>query len=82
MDLDLLVDWGYDFYASQPAFCYVLAGVLLVLLLWKPAKVVKTALLILILLAILFAAFFMIDSMKVGMQVKEQGIEKMEKSLQ
>jgi len=82
MDIDLLVDWGFDFYAHNQIFCLVAGGVLLILVLWKPLKVLKTAFLVLILLAILYAAFFLIDSMKVGVQVKEHGVQRMEKSLE
>jgi len=81
MDLHQVIDWGFDFYLRYPIFCYVVAGVLLVLILWKPAKVLKTAFLLLILLALLYAAFFLINSMNIGVQVKEQGIQKMEKAL-
>lgn len=81
MDLDQVVDWGVNFYLHYPVFCYVLAGLLLVLILWKPAKVLKMAFLILILLAILYVAFFLIKSMNVGVQVKEHGLQKMEKAL-
>ena len=82
MNFNWIFDWGGDIYARYPIFCYVAAAVLFILLIWKPAKVLKTALLVLILLAILSAAFFLIQSTNVGVQVKEQGLQKMEKSLE
>jgi|GEM_PF-1863486 len=82
MDLSQVINWGVDFFYRYQVFCYVLAGVLLILLLWKPAKVMKTAFLVLILLAVLYFIFLLIDSMQVGVQVKQQGIHKSEKALE
>jgi len=82
MALSRVFDWGFQFYADYPMFCYVAGAVLLLLLLWKPAKVLKAAFLVVVLLTLLYLAFFLVDSMKTGVKVKEQGLDRMEKSLQ
>lgn len=82
MDFQPLIDWGYSFYAQYPLFSYVLAAVLLLLILWKPAKVLKAAILLLVLSLILYVCFYLIGSMNVGMDVKEKAIHRTEKAIE
>jgi hypothetical protein len=79
MDLDLVIAWGSDFFDNYPTFCYVAGGVLLALTLWKPVKALKTILLVVVLLAGLYVAFLLIDSLQIGAKLKGQGIHKSEK---
>jgi hypothetical protein len=82
MDFKQVFAWMRDFYANYPIFCYMAAGILLVLLLWKPVKVLKTALLVFILLVVFSGIFYLIDSMKTGIRIEKQGMQQTEKSLQ
>lgn len=82
MNLHPLFDWCFNFYAQYPIFCYVLAGVLLLLALWKPAKVIKTTLLILVLIVILYVCFNIVNSMMGSMQSKEKAVHRTEKAIE
>lgn len=82
MDSNRMIEWGLNFYSRSPEFCYVVAGILLVLLLWKPLKVLKTALLLSILAAIIAISFYLIDSMDVGRKIKKDAIHRTEKALE
>jgi len=80
--MDLLINWLTDLYYQYPLFCYLLGAVLLLLLIWKPAKLLKFAFLVLVLLGILYVAFTFINSAKTGAKYTKQGIEKSEKGLE
>lgn len=82
MDFHPLFDWCFNFYAQYPIFCYVLVGALLLLILWKPAKVIKTALLILVLIVILYVCINIVNSMMGGMQIKDKAIHRTEKAIE
>lgn len=82
MDFQPLIDWGYSFYAQYQIFCYVLAGILVLLSLWKPFKILKAACLLLTLAVIVYICFYLIDSMNVGMDVKEKAIHRTEKAIE
>ena len=82
MDFQQILDWGYTFYAQYPIFCYILLGVVVLLTLWKPAKVLKTSLLLLVLLVVLYICFFLIGSLNVGMDAKNRAAHKTEKALE
>ena len=82
MDFQPLLDWCFNFYAQYPIFCYVLAGVLLLLALWKPVKVIKTALLVLVLIVILYICITIVNSMMGGMQSKEKAVHRTEKAIE
>jgi hypothetical protein len=82
MDLEHLFDWGYTFYVQYPVFCYVAGGILLLLVLWKPFKVLKSAFLVLVLVAIVYIAFYLIDSMNVGLDVKDKAVHRTEKAIE
>lgn len=78
MDLQPLLTWGHDLYTEYPLYFYLIAGALLLLTLWKPAKMLKRALLLLVLLAVLYVCFFLIDSMRTGVDVKQKAAHRTE----
>lgn len=82
MDLQQLSDWGYTFYVQYPAFCYVAGGIFLLLVLWKPFKVLKSAFLVLVLAAVVSIAFYLLDSMNVGLEVKGKAVHRTEKAIE
>ncbi len=82
MDFHSLIAWAQSLYASYPLYCYLAAGALLLLTLWKPAKMLKNAFLLLILLAVLYVCFFLIDSMKTGVDVKEKAAHRTESQIE
>ncbi|WP_303720178.1 hypothetical protein [Malonomonas rubra] len=82
MDFQPLLDWVYTYYVQYPTFFYVVVGVLLLLILWKPAKVLKTTFLVLVLIFIVYICFYLIGSMNVGMNVKEKAIHRTEKAIE
>lgn len=81
MDFQQLIDWGYSFYAQYPIFCYVVAGILLLVSLWKPFNALKMAFLLLVLATILCLCFYLIDSMNVGMEIKKGASQRTQKEL-
>ncbi len=82
MDLQPLLDWGLSFYHRYPEFCYVAAGVLVLLALWKPFKVLRAACVMLVLAVLVYIGFFLINSMNVGIKVKDKAIHRTEKALE
>ena len=82
MDFQPLFDWTYNFYLQYPTFCYVIGGGMLLLALWKPLKVLKGILLLLLLALILYLCFFMIKSINFSMDVKEKAIHRTEKAIE
>lgn len=82
MDFQPLFDWIYTYYVNYPIFFYVLGGALLLLILWKPAKVLKTTFLILVLVVIVYICFYLIGSMNVGMNVKDKAIHRTQKAIE
>lgn len=82
MDFAPIFDWAINFYSQYPQFCYIVGGILLVLVLWKPAKVLKNALLLLVLLLVVYVAFYMVDSMNFGKKIKEEAIHRTEKAIE
>jgi len=81
MDFQPLFDWTYTFYIQYPIFCYLLAGVLVLLTLWKPVKVLKASCLILVLAGILYICFSLIGSMNAGVNIKEKAINRTEEAI-
>jgi len=82
MGIQTLIDWAHTFFVQYSVFCYVLGGIILLLILWKPAKVLKTTFLILILLIILYACFYLLGIMNLGIDVKDKAIYRTEKSIE
>lgn len=82
MDVQPLLDWCFNFYAQYPTFCYVLAGVVLLLTLWKPAKVIKITLLTLVLIVILYICSSIVTSMQGGANIKEKALRRTEQALE
>ena len=81
MDFSQISDWAITFYRQYPEFCSVVAAILLLLILWKPFKVLKNVLLLLVLAVIVYAAFYLIGSMNVGMDIKNKAIHRTEKAI-
>ena len=82
MDFELLIDWANSFYQQYPIFCYVLGGALLLMALWKPRKVLRSLLLALILVALLYFSFWLIDSINFGKDLTEKGIQRSEQAIE
>ena len=82
MDFSALIDWVRDAFAAYPVVCYGLGGGLLLLLFWKPAKTLKFLALFVIVLALLYGALVLTDSITSGVKVKEGGLQKMQKALE
>lgn len=82
MKLQTLIDWVHTFFVQYSVFCYVLGGAILLWTLWKPAKALKTTCLISILLVILYACFYLLGIMNLGMDVKDKTIHRTEKSIE
>lgn len=82
MDVQQIVAWGESFYGQYPLFCYIAGGLLLLLALWKPFKVLKNVCLLLVLVAVVAAAFYLIDSMNFGVKIKNKAIHRTEKAIE
>ncbi len=82
MDFQLFIDWANSFYQQYPLFCYVAGGALLLLSLWKPRKVLRSLLLALILVALLYISFWLIDSINFGKDLTEKGIQRSEQAIE
>ena len=82
MDFSVLIDWAQDLYASYPIFCYALGAVLLLLLLWKPARVLKIIFLAAVLMALIYGLVLLTDTITSGVKVKEGGLQKTQKALE
>ncbi len=80
MDFDL-VDWALDFFAQNQLFCYVAAGILVVLIIWKPGKILKNAFLLLVLLGLIYFVMQIFTSINVGRSVKDKAIHKTERAM-
>ncbi len=76
-----LIDQLFMFYHDNSVFCMVAGGILVVLLLWKPVKVLKGIILLIILAAVLYVAIRLVDSVNFGSSLKKSGIERTEKAL-
>ncbi len=81
MMLDNLLAWAGDFYARYPIFCYVAGGVLLLLVLWKPAKILKNIFLLLVLLAVIYFAVQVFGSLETGIKLKDKGTKRTEEAI-
>ena len=81
MDLNPLIDWTVDYYARYPIFCYAAGGILLLLTLWKPIKVLKNAFLLLILLTLLYFGSQLIGSLEVGMKASDKAAKRTEEAI-
>lgn len=81
MDVGLLWDWVGSLYERYPLFSYVAAVLFVLLLIWKPVKVLKNFLVILVFLTLLYLALNLVESMNFGVKVKEQGIRNSEKGI-
>ena len=83
MDIQLVLDWLLDLYAEFPIPFYLTAGILFALTLWQPVKMLKRALLFLVLLAVIYVCFYLLGSMMSGVDVKQKAssrtIEQIEK---
>jgi len=82
MDFQLFIDWVNSFYQQYPLFCYVAGGALLLLSLWKPRKVLRSLLLALVLMVILYISFWLIDSINFGKGLTEKGIQRSEQAIE
>ncbi len=82
MDFQLFIDWTNSFYQQYPLFCYVAGGALLLLSLWKPRKVLRSLLLALVLMVILYISFWLIDSINFGKGLTEKGIQRSEQAIE
>ena len=82
MDFQPVIDWVQHLYARYPAPSYVIAGVLLLVLIWKPFKVLKKVFLLLIMAGILYVCFYLLDSMTAGMDSKDKAIHRTEKAIE
>ena len=82
MDFQPLIDWCRSYYAQYPIFCYVLAGVILLLLLWKPTKVLKTLVLILVLVVILYICATLVGSIQGGSSLTDKAVRRTEKGIE
>lgn len=78
MDFQALLEWARNLFARYPLYCSLAAAALLLLTLWKPAKMLKRAVLLLVLLVVLSLCFFLIDSMKTGVSIKEKAAQRTE----
>ena len=82
MDFQPLIDGVHNIYAQYPLYCYLAAGALFLLTVWKPAKMLKRALLLLVLLVVVYICFFLIDSMFSGVDVKQKAIHRTESKIE
>ena len=82
MNFQPLFDWAYNFYLQYPIFCYVIGGGMLLLVLWKPLKVFKGILLMLVLATIVYLCFCMTNSINIGIGVKEKAIHRTENAIE
>ncbi len=80
MEISQLLDWGLSLYRQYPAFSYGIAAVLLVVTLWKPFKVLKTAFLLLVMAVCLYIGLTLISTMKAGVESKNKGIHRSEQT--
>ena len=82
MDLQPLFAWVQDLYSSDPIYFYLAGAILLLLTLWQPVKMLKRALLLLVMLVVLYICFFLIDSMKTGVDVKQKAAHRTESKIE
>ncbi len=82
MNFQPLFNWAYSFYLQYSIFCYVIGGVVLLLVFWKPLKVLKSILLMLVLALILYLCFIMTQSVDFSIGVKEKAIHRTEKAIE
>jgi hypothetical protein len=81
MELHTVTAWAEDFYARYPIFCYLAGGIMLLLTLWKPAKILKNLFLVMVLLTIIYFAMQLFGSLQTGMILKDQGSKRTEDAI-
>ena len=76
-----LIDKLFMFYEHNSLFCMVAGAALVLLILWKPAKMLKRIALVVVLALIVYTAISLVDSANFGSNLKKSGIERTEKAL-
>ena len=81
MDFQPILNWFNNIYLQYPILCYVIGGAILVLVLWKPLKVLKFFLLMLVLALIVYACLYLTKAIDFGIATKETEMNRTLKEL-
>lgn len=71
MDFQTLLNWLNNIYLQYPILCYAIGGAILIFALWKPLKVLKFILLMLVLALIVYAGLYFTKAIDFGIATKE-----------
>jgi len=71
MSIQPLFSWLNSLYLQNPILCYAIAGAIIVLVLWKPVKVLKFIVLVLVLALIVYASLYLTKAIDFSIATKK-----------